>query len=293
MNDGKEVKMKQHLRRELSRGTSTVILVLVFLAGLLLVLYPTISDYWNSFHTTRAIASYAETVYTMDDEEYARVLQQAYDYNAALAESGTKFFLTPEQKVKYASCLDITGSGIMAYIDIPSIDVSLPVYHGTEESTLQSAVGHVEWTSLPVGGLSTHSVLSGHRGLPSAKLFTNLDKLTEGDVFMIRVLNETVTYMVDQIRIVLPDEVNDLVIERGKEYCTLITCTPYGINTHRLLVRGHRIENAEDTPKLIVVSDASQIEPAVVAVLMAAAVLLLLSLIVVLRRPRRPGTGRD
>ena len=264
-----------------------ILLVLVFLVGLSLLLYPSVSDYWNSFHQTRAIATYAEEVATLDNEQYDELWAAAQQYNRSLTERGNAYVLSEEQKEAYEELLDVSGLGVMGYIEIPEIDVSLPVYHGTEESVLQIAVGHLEWSSLPVGGESTHCVLSGHRGLPSAKLFTNLDKLTEGDIFLLRVLDEVLTYEVDQTLIVEPQETGALRIEEGKDYCTLVTCTPYGINTHRLLVRGHRIENQANAASIRVTADAMQIEPVIVAPIVAAPILLLLMLWVLLKPRRR------
>ena len=196
-----------------------IILVLVLFVGLSLLLYPTVSDYWNSFHQTRAITTYAEEVADLNEEEYERLWNAAQDYNRALAQRGTHFVLTDEQIEEYEQMLDVSGLGVMGYIEIPEIRCSLPIYHGTDEAVLQIAIGHLEWSSLPVGGENSHCVLSGHRGLPSAKLFTNLDQLKEGDIFMLRVLDEVLTYEVDQIRIVEPQEVDDLQIENGKDYC--------------------------------------------------------------------------
>ena len=158
-----------------------------------------------------------------------------------------RYALTEEQKERYEKLLNVSGDGIMAYIEIPKIGCRLPIYHGTKESALQIAAGHLEWSSLPVGGESAHCVISGHRGLPRAKLFTDLDKMEEGDQFFITVLNKRLTYEVDQIQVVEPEEVEDLAIEKGKDYVTLVTCTPYAINTHRLLVRGHRINGKGDS----------------------------------------------
>lgn len=224
----------------------TVFLVLILLAGLSLLLYPTFSDWWNSYHQTKAIASYAADVANLSNEDYEKIWKAATEYNASLSERNSDYTLTEEQKKQYEQLLNVSGDGIMGYIEIPSINCSLPIYHGTQESVLQIAVGHIEWSSLPVGGASSHCVVSGHRGLPSAKLFTNLDELSKGDTFMLRVLDEVLTYEVDQILIVEPQETGALQIEEGKDYCTLVTCTPYGINTHRLLVRGHRIDNIEE-----------------------------------------------
>ena len=264
-----------------------ILLVLVFLVGLSLLLYPSVSDYWNSFHQTRAIATYSEEVANLENEQYDEIWEAAQQYNRSLTERGNAYVLSEEQKEAYEKLLDVSGLGVMGYIEIPEIDVSLPVYHGTEESVLQIAVGHLEWSSLPVGGESTHCVLSGHRGLPSAKLFTNLDKLTEGDIFLLRVLDEVLTYEVDQILIVEPQETGALRIEEGKDYCTLVTCTPYGINTHRLLVRGHRIENQANAASIRVTADAMQIEPVIVAPIVAAPLLLCLMLWVLLRDPKK------
>ena len=269
------------------KGNSiTFILILVLLAGLSLLLYPSVSDYWNSFHQTQAIASYAENVATLDQARYDALWEEAKAYNASLLGRSNAYLLSEAQRAQYDELLDVSGLGVMGYIEIPSIGCSLPVYHGTEESVLQIAVGHLDWTSLPVGGASTHCVLSGHRGLPSAKLFTNLDKLVEGDVFMLRVLDEVLTYEVDQILIVEPQEVAALQIVEGKDYCTLVTCTPYGVNTHRLLVRGHRIANIEEAKAVRITADAIQIEPLLVAPIVAIPMLLLLLILLLL--PKQP-----
>ena len=266
---------------------TTIVLVLLLLAGVSLLLYPSLSDYWNSMHQTRAIASYAETVSQLDTAQYDEMWKAAQDYNRSLAQRETAFALTDEQKAAYESLLDVSGLGVMGYIEIPEIDCSLPIYHGTEESVLQVAVGHLEWSSLPVGGEGTHCVLSGHRGLPSAKLFTNLDKLAVGDTFLLRVLDEVLTYEVDQILIVEPEQVDALGIVPGEDYCTLVTCTPYGINTHRLLVRGHRVENAPEAARMHVTADATQFDPLLVAPVLAIPVLLLLLMILLVPKRRR------
>jgi sortase A len=243
----------------------TLVLVIIFFVGLALLLYPSVSDYWNSLHQSKAIAEYNDIVAQMDSEEYNRVLSAAVEYNSKLPIGGSKFTLTDEERQIYNSMLNISPDGTMSYIEIPSINCTLPIYHGTSNSVLEVGVGHLEGSSLPVGGESTHCVLSSHRGLPSAKLFTNLDKLVEGDIFMLRTLDEVITYEVDQILIVLPDDVSALNIERGKDYCTLVTCTPYGVNTHRLLVRGHRIPNLTESEEVRITGDATQIEPIVAA----------------------------
>lgn len=257
---------------------TTVILVLLFVIGLSLLLYPTLSDYWNSLHQSAAISDYAENVAGLSKENYDELWTAVKNYNASLVPRFNAFLLTDEQKEQYDSLLNVSGLGIMGYIEIPEINCSLPIYHGTDESVLQIAVGHISWSSLPTGGESTHCVLSGHRGLPSAKLFTNLDKLTEGSTFMLRVLDEVLTYEVDQILTVLPDEVDALQIVEGEDLCTLVTCTPYGINSHRLLVRGHRIENVEAAKTARATADAIQIEPLIVAPAVAVPFLILLTI---------------
>ena len=272
---------------------STIALIVVFFVGVSVLLYPTVSDYWNSLHQSQAIATYADSVENMDEQDYEKLWDAAVSYNQKLFQSGHGLGLKDEEKEEYNELLDVSGTGIMSYIEIPKIKCSLPIYHGTDEGVLQIAVGHIEGSSLPVGGLNTHCILSGHRGLPSAKLFSNLDKLEEGDIFMIRTLDQTLTYEVDQIRIVLPDEVEDLKIEEGKDLCTLVTCTPYGINTHRLLVRGHRIENVKEANKARVAADAIQIEPLIVAPAIATPMLLLLLVILLLPRQRKKNHGGD
>lgn len=257
------------------KNRSTIVLVLIFIVGLSLLLYPSLSDYWNSFHQSRAIATYAEAVADLDDVDYEKMWQEAEEYNEQLKNKTNRWTLTEEEEEEYNRILDVGGTGIMGYIEIPEIKVSLPIYHGTDEGVLQIAVGHIPGSSLPIGGMGTHSVVSGHRGLPSAKLFTNLDELKEGDIFMIRVLDETLTYEVDQIRIVEPDDLTSLEIDPEQDLCTLVTCTPYGVNTHRLLVRGHRIENLNDD-SIRVTADAMQVDEMLVATAVAVPVLLIL-----------------
>lgn len=270
--------MKKHL--------SSIILISVFLIGLSLLLYPSVSNYWNSFHSSKAIAGYAEEARNLDQEKYQQMWNDAVAFNATLQTNANKYRLTDEQAAAYYNLLDVGKTGIMGYIEIPCLDVELPIYHGTSEAVLQIAVGHLEWTSLPTGGKGTHCVLSGHRGLPSAKLFTHLDKLSEGDVFMLRILDEVLTYEVDQILIVKPHKAEDLHIVSGEDYCTLVTCTPYGVNSHRLLVRGHRIENEVAAKIIHVTSDAVQIEPVLVAPALAAPLLLILFISVLLPKRR-------
>ena len=266
---------------------STILLILILLIGLSLMLYPSFADWWNSFHSSRAIASYEEQVANIDDAQYEELWDAAWDYNQSLLHRPNDFLLSDEQQEIYKSLLDIGGNGIMGYIEIPVIDVMLPIYHGTEESVLQIAVGHLDWTSLPVGGAGSHCVLSGHRGLPSARLFTDLDKLKVGDVFMLHVLNEILTYEIDQILIVEPQDTDPLLIEPGKDLCTMITCTPYGINSHRMLVRGHRIESQEEPKDIRITADAVRIEPLMVAPIVAVPILLVLLIILLLPKQKK------
>lgn len=267
----------------------TIVLILVMVAGLSLLLYPSFASYWNSKHATKTIATYSEDVSALKEEEINELWQAAVDYNKHFrGGSGANGTMTEEELAKYYSILDIGGTGMMGFIDIDSLDVSLPIYHGTSDGILQVASGHLDWTSLPVGGESTHCVISGHRGLPSAKLFSDLDKLHEGQTFTLTILNTVLTYEIDQIRIVEPQNVNDLLIVPGMDYCTLVTCTPYGINTHRLLVRGHRIATPENTPGARVVSEAMQIEPLVVASIMAVLPLVVLMTLVFTRKKKSP-----
>lgn len=238
-------------------------------------------------HQSRAVASYVEKVANMEEDEYAHLWEEAWEYNRSLAERPNGYSLNEEQKEVYRHLLDISGLGIMGYIEIPNIDVTLPIYHGTDEAVLQIAVGHLEWTSLPVGGEGSHCVISGHRGLPSAKLFTNLDKLVEGDLFVIRVLDEILTYEVDQILIVEPSQTENLLISQNKDLCTLVTCTPYGVNSHRLLVRGHRVENQEEAAAIRVTADAMQIEPLIIAAIIAFVILFVLLIGLLIPKPKK------
>ena len=254
----------------------TIVLVLIFLVGLGLLLYPTVSDYWNSFTSSRAITHYSDEVANMNRELYQQILSEAQAYNQSLVGRSNSYLLSDAQKAEYERLLNIDGTGVMGYVEVPSIKVSLPIYHGTEESVLQVAIGHLEWSSLPVGGASSHCVISGHRGLPSAKLFSDLDEVVEGDIFIMRVLDETFTYEVDQILIVEPQDTEALLIQEGEDLCTLVTCTPYGINTHRLLVRGHRIDNLAESNTIRITSDAMQIEPIIVAPIVAMPMILIL-----------------
>ncbi len=277
--------------KRLKQNLITVILVLILLTGLSLLLYPTVSDYWNSLHQSRAIATYSEAVAEIDDNNYETLWEEAKEYNERLKEKKNRWYMDDEERKEYESLIDVSGNGIIGYIEIPKISVALPIYHGTDEGVLQIAIGHIEGSSLPVGGAGTHCVLSGHRGLPSAKLFTNLDELVIGDEFVIRVLDETLTYEADQIRIVEPGDLSDLEIEEGKDLCTLVTCTPYGINTHRLLVRGHRVENKKEAKSIRVTADAIQIDPQLVAPVAAVPMLLILLIWLLVHYRNRKSDG--
>lgn len=270
---------------------SNILLVLMLVAGLSILLYPSFSDYWNSTRQTQLITHYAEAVADMDDEAYDVYLNSANDYNEALLNRENWMELNEEQSKRYWQELNFSGDDIMGYIEIPMIDVTLPIYHGTEEEILQIAAGHLEWSSLPVGGESTHAVVSGHRGLPSARLFTDLDRLVVGDYFVINVLNQMITYEIDQIKIVEPYEMDDLRIIEGEDHCTLVTCTPYGVNSHRMLLRGTRIENIEEATVRRVTADAMLIEPIIVAPVLAAPMLLVL--LIVLLIPKKKGKWDD
>ena len=263
----------------------TIVTVMVLLLGVGLLGYPAFSDWWNSFHQSRAVISYVDTVSNLDTTEYDRLLAETEEYNRKIAENGINWMPDEAEQEEYKNILNIDDSGIMGYIEIPKINVELPIYHGVEESVLQVAIGHIEGSSMPVGGESTHCVISGHRGLPSAKLFTDLDRLVEKDTFIISVLNRTLTYEVDQIRIVEPSDLSDLTIVPGEDYCTLVTCTPYGINTHRLLVRGHRIENAQGEAQ--VVADATQIDSKYVAPFIGVPLLVLIIIIIIIVTGRK------
>ncbi|MCD8052094.1 MAG: class C sortase [Clostridiales bacterium] len=289
----KSAQKTKRSRPRLSGRTGTVILVVVFLVGMALLLYPSVSNWWNQKVASRAVAAYDEAVTELDEADYAALREAADAYNQKLAAYGSASTISNSELVDegYWDLLDITGNGIMGYITIEKINVELPIYHGTSTSVLQVGAGHLEGTSLPVGGASTHCVISAHRGLPSALLFTNLDQLEEGDTFYLTVLDQVYTYEVDQIAIVLPDELENLYIEDGKDYCTLMTCTPYGINTHRLLVRGVRVSN-EDSAHIRVTAEAYEIDTILVAAALAAPLLLIL-LIWLIVSSRRKDTKKS
>ena len=277
-----------------NRGNSmtTLFLILMLFAGLSLLLYPTVSNYWNSLHQSRAIAAYVEQVAQTDNETFDQLRGQARAYNRTLVGKAYRYDMTRQEREEYESLLNVSENGIIGYIEIPDIHCELPIYHGTDANALQVGAGHIEGSSLPVGGESTHCAISGHRGLPSAKLFSDLNKLTVGDRFILRVLDETLTYEVDQIHTVLPGEMDELEIVEGEDYCTLVTCTPYGVNTHRLLVRGHRVENSTDKEPARVTADETRTEPLgkisiLLPVLLFAILLMLLLVFLLSKRKKR------
>ena len=274
----------------MKKNTSTIVLILVFFVGLAVMLYPTISDSINQRHQTQVVNSYNESVDKLSDADYTAYFKAADAFNQAIAADPEALYHA-DRFTSYNSTMDITGTGIMGYITIEKIGVELPIYHGTSDAVLQVAAGHLEGTSLPVGGASTHAVISAHRGLPSAKLFTNLDQLEVGDTFTITVLDRTLTYEVDNISIVLPTETDSLKVSEGKDYITLMTCTPYGINTHRLLVRGRRITTPDKLKHIRVTSDAIKIEPILTAPIMALPLLLVL-LFWLLFAPRKRSSAK-
>lgn len=270
---------------------TTLFLVLMFFAGLSLLLYPTVSNYWNSLHQSRAIAAYVEQVAQIDNETFDQLREQARAYNRTLVGKAYRYDMTRQEREEYLGLLNVSGNGIIGYIEIPDIHCELPIYHGTDADALQIGVGHIEGSSLPVGGESTHCAISGHRGLPSAKLFSDLDKLTVGDRFSLRVLDDTLTYEVDQIHTVLPGEMDELEIVEGEDYCTLVTCTPYGVNTHRLLVRGYRVENSTDKEPARVATDETRTEPlgkiSILLPVLVFAILLMLLLVFLLPKRKK------
>ena len=271
-----------------------IILTAGFLVGICVLLYPAFSNYWNSKTQSRVIVNYESVLEHLKPEDYSAIFQAAYDYNDALREVDLP--LRDHAKVPgYYDTLKVEGTTIIGYVVIEKIGVELPVYHGTSQQVLNRGVGHLEGSSLPVGGTSTHSVMSAHRGLPTAKLFTDLDRLEMGDTFQIRVLDQVLTYQVDQVKTVTPKEISDLQIVEGKDYCTLFTCTPYGINTHRLLVRGIRIETITEKPVIYVANEAFRIEPLLVTPAVAAPMVLvfLIHLMVKYREPPKKKEGES
>ncbi|WP_281522183.1 class C sortase [Dubosiella newyorkensis] len=280
------------MKKFIKKNWSTILLVMMFTVGLSLLLYPSIADWWNKFHATRAIDSYTETVASMSDEEYQKYLSEAKLYNSELLLEPNRFHPSDTLHSMYESTLNVSGDGIIGVVKIPSLRVNLPIYHGVEESTLQDAIGHIEGSSLPIGGPSTHTIVSGHRGLPSAKLFTDLDQLEVGDYFMFQVLDDTYTYQVDQIKIVEPNDFTYLQIEEGKDLATLQTCTPYGINTHRLLVRGHRVDNLPDD-FVNARSEAILIDRNLVALFIGVLIFVVMGVVLGIRNVLNKRVGKD
>ena len=290
---------KKRKKQKKRQGWIDLLLILVLLVGLSIAAYPSFSDYWNSFHQSRAIATYAESVATLNTEEYKQMWNDALLYNGYIAEKPNQWAMDEVETEAYNARLNVGGNGNMGFISIPRINVNLPVYHGTEESVLQTSVGHIEGTSLPVGSphldeedfqkipFASHCVISGHRGLPSAKLFSDLDKMELGDTFTFNVLDQTLTYEVDAINVVEPSDSKLIELVPNEDLVTLVTCTPYGINTHRLLVRGHRIENEKAKLNIRVTADAVRIDTIYVAPFIAAPVLLLMAAYVMMMSGRR------
>jgi len=265
------------------RVISTIVLILLFLTGLSVLLYPLVSDYVNSLSQSRVISRFNDDLAKLSKDDYKDLIQKAREYNAKLISKPNRLMPSESDLEEYHSILDFTGRGVIGTLEIELINLKLPIYLGTEESVLSTGLGHLEGTSLPIGGAGTHSVISGHRGLPSATLLTNLDKLDLGDTFVLKILNETLTYRIDQIRTVEPDNIEYLGIDPDKDYCTLLTCTPYGINSHRLLLRGIRIfpENGEieqSSGRRILRADAEQVNPIAGYVIAAVPIILIISI---------------
>ncbi len=269
----------------LKKNLTNIFLAVIVLAGLCLLLYPSFSDWWNSMHQSRAIAAYVETVDAMSQEEIDEILNAAREYNERMWHRQNRWVLSEEEQAEYESLLDVSGNGIMGYINIPVIGVNLPIYHGTEESVLQVATGHLSATSLPVGGPGTHAAISGHRGLPSARLFTDLDQLKVGDIFTVSVLNEVYTYQIEQIVTVVPEDTSQMNLYQGEDLCTLQTCTPYGVNSHRLLLRGRRIEDVDGA--LMAASEAIRVPNYIVIPAVGIPILFLLLVVALIYFRRR------
>ena len=258
---------------------SSLIMLLLFFIGLSVLLYPAISSYWNSKTQSRAVESYEKFVQNISEDDYEALMAEAGSYNDALSDLQSPL-VDYDLVTGYDYTLNLNGQGMMGYITIHSIGVELPIYHSISENILSFAVGHMEGTSLPVGGESTHSVLSAHRGLPKSKLFTDLDKVQIGDIFTITILDEVITYQVDQIITVTPENTHEIQIVEGEDYCTLLTCTPYGINTHRLLVRGVRV-NTVTEKNVYIGNEAYRIDTLIVTPIVALPILLVLIIIVI------------
>lgn len=285
------MKNTESMKKSIRKNLSTIILVIIFAAGLVIFFYPSFSNYFNSRHQSRAIVAYDAALSKLSETDYTSYWMAAKKYNEELAKKNMNFNLSDTEMAEYKKLLDPTGTGIMGHLEIESIGVDLPIYHGVTDSVLQAGVGHLPGTSLPTGGADTHTVLSGHRGLPSSKLLTDLDQMVVGDTFLVHVMDKTFCYQVDQINIVLPDETQDLAISPGGDYCTLVTCTPYGVNTHRLLVRGKRVDYKEES-RLIVPADATRYSSLLVAPFIAVPVLVIMFVISVTGIPADIRHGR-
>ncbi len=286
-NNNKNKKQKK------SGLSSTILLLAVFLIGLCVMLYPTVSDFWNEKRQSQAIMNYDDLLVDLTPEDFSEYFEKAEEYNRKLKLISYPFLGYPELDDEYYSALDVNDDGMMGYITIDKIKVQLPIYHGTSDKVLNCAVGHLEGSTLPIGGESTHCVLSAHRGLPSAKLFTNLDELAVGDVFTITILDKMFTYQVDQVKVVLPDETDELNVVNGEDYCTLVTCSPYGINTHRMLVRGTRIENIEEAKKINITTEAYLIDPLIVTPVVAIPIFLGLLVFLVVKSSKKKRKNSD
>lgn len=270
---------------------ATIILLISFFIGLSVLLYPSISSFWNSKTQSEAIVNYEAMLALYKPEDYSAIFEEADEYNAQLAQLESQFLLYRRLE-NYNDVLDISGTGMMGYITIPKISQELPVYHGTTEAVLAIAVGHFEGTSLPVGGPTTHSVVSAHRGLPTAVLFTHLDRMEIGDTFYFTILDRTITYEVDQIRIVEPEDMELIRIEEGKDYCTLLTCTPYGINSHRLLVRGHQVD-ASQKRNIYIANEAYRVDTLIVMPIVALPMIFVFLIYVMVAPVKKEALGED
>ena len=287
-------KQEKHGKQGGKRSVVTPILLVILLVGVAIVVYPTFSNWWNSRVQTRLVQSYNEAVASLTETDYSAYFEAAYAYNERVDKIGSETAISNPGLIEgYDELLNVSGTGVMGYITIEKINVELPIYHGTSASVLQVGAGHLEGTSLPVGGESTHCVISAHRGLPSATLFTHLDQMEVGDTFTITVLNEVLTYEVDQISIVYPTELENIYIEDGQDYCTLMTCTPYGINTQRLLVRGHRVETTTAKNAIKVTAEAYKIDTNLVALGVGIPLVIFLFVIVSLPRRKKHYTKED
>ena len=271
---------------------ATIILLVSFFIGLSVLLYPAISSYWNSRTQSQAIVNYEEILASYNPEDYTAIFEAADQYNRDLFALETPMQEYPELDAQYWQTLDISGTGMMGYVTVPKINQELPVYHGTSEGVLATSVGHLQGTSLPVGGENTHSVVSAHRGLPTAVLFTHLDRIEIGDTFYFTILDRTITYEVDQIRIVDPDDLSQIQIEAEKGHCTLLTCTPYGINTQRLLVRGHQID-ASQKRNLYIPNEAYRVDPLIVMPIVALPIIFVLLIYVMVVPIKKEALGED